>query len=62
MPYNSIFATLCDITDDLSRLVRDLDPGPTQLALELLVDRLDCCIDATIGLEVPALEEDPADA
>jgi hypothetical protein len=58
----SVFTQLCDIVDDLSRLVRDLDPGPTQMALEVLVDRLDCCIDATIGLEVPALEEEDTDA
>lgn len=54
----SVFTRLCDITDSLQRLTRDVEPDNVRYRLEDLVNRLDLIIDDTIGLEVPALEED----
>ena len=47
----SIFATLCDLCDELATYVRDLEPGPVRDHLESLVQRFDNVIDRTIGLE-----------
>jgi hypothetical protein len=57
----TVFARLCDVTDELQRLTRDLGHSPFKLALERLVDRLDLIIDDTVGIEVPALAEDEED-
>jgi hypothetical protein len=46
----SIFATLCDLTDELDRVVRDLPSGPTHDRFEDLVQRLDALIDRTVGV------------
>jgi hypothetical protein len=46
----SIFATLCDLTDELDRAVRDLPSGPTRDRFEDLVQRLDALIDRTVGV------------
>lgn len=51
----TVFATLCDLVDELQRVVRDLPHSSQQLALEALVNRFDLLIDQTIGLEVPTL-------
>jgi hypothetical protein len=66
----TLFARLCDVTDALQREVHRLplcpaiyDLATVTAALEAIVDRLDVLIDATIGLEVPALaEEDGIDS
>lgn len=59
----TVFATLCDLVDELVRVVRDLPHSPQQLALEALVNRFDLLIDQTVGLEVPMLpDEDEEDA
>jgi hypothetical protein len=47
----TIFATLCDICNDLDRAVNNLKPGAPRERLEELVKRLDAAIDRTIGLE-----------
>ena len=66
MDNTSIFSRLCDITDDLQTEVQRLRLCPkaysletVALALEGIVDRLDGLIDDVVGLEVPALAEDP---
>jgi hypothetical protein len=58
MAVPSVFDQLCDLTDDLQRLVRDLPFSATKLALEVLVHRADSLIDQTVGLErVPPLDD-----
>jgi hypothetical protein len=47
---SSIFVTLCDLTDELDRAVRDLPSGPIRDRLEDLVQRLDGVIDRTVGV------------
>ena len=59
MSVPTVFATLCDLVDELQRVVRDLPYSQQQLALEALLNRFDLLIDQTVGLEVPALAEDP---
>jgi hypothetical protein len=54
----TVFSTLCDLTDELQRLVRDLPFSATKLALDVLVHRFDVLIDDVVGLEVPVLEEE----
>jgi len=55
----SIFSTLCDITDDFSRYVRDLPSGPERDQLEDLARRLDGVIERTVGVvEVSADTEE----
>ena len=46
----SIFATLCDVADDLDRYVRDLPSGPDRDKLEDLGRRLDAVIDRMVGV------------
>ena len=58
----TVFATLCDLVDELQRVVRDLPHSPQQLALEALVNRFDVLIDQTIGLEVPMLTDEGEEA
>jgi hypothetical protein len=47
----SIFTTLCALSDDFDSAVRALEPGPQQDRLHALIQRLDDCIERTIGLE-----------
>jgi hypothetical protein len=46
----SIFATLCDLADELCRYARDLPASPARDRLEGLVQRLDAVIDRTVGV------------
>ena len=55
----TVFARLCGITDELQSLCRDVEPDGVRYRLESLVNRLDLLIDTVVGLEVPALAEDP---
>ena len=55
---DSIYVRLSSIMDDLARLARHVQPLEMQLALEHLVDRLNACVEETIGLETPQQEEE----
>lgn len=44
----TVFARLCDLTDDLQRLASQVQPDAVQDAILHLVDRLDALIDETI--------------
>ena len=66
MENETIFSKLCDCVDALQTEVQRLRLCPraysletVTLALEGIVDQLDCLIDDVVGLEVPALAEDP---
>lgn len=54
----SIFTRLCDLTDELQRLTRDVHPDGVRYQLEALCNRLDLVIDDTVGLAVPELTHD----
>ena len=58
----SIQSRLLAIYDDLERLAIAMmnDLCPHQQAVEQLADRLDACIDDTLGLDTPAPQEDKA--
>jgi hypothetical protein len=58
----TVFTRLCDVTDELQRLTRDLEHSPFKLAIERLMDRLDLISDDTVGIEIPSLEEDEAES
>ena len=56
----NVFATLCDLTDALQRLVPSIEPLDVQLAVTAIVDRLDVLIDDVIGFETAVvLDLDP---
>lgn len=55
----TVFARLCDITDELQSLCRAVEPDGVRYRLEDLVNRLELLIDAVVGLEVPDLEDTP---
>ena len=56
----SIFSTLCDLADELSRLERAMEPGTITDRLQAIVERLDAVIDRTVGIEpcMPTHEEE----
>ena len=55
---DSIYIRLSNITDDLDRLSRHIQPPAIQLAVEHIVNRLEALVEETIGLETPAREDE----
>jgi hypothetical protein len=51
----SIFATLCDLVDELERMTYRMESSPVKDQLESLLERFDAVIDRTIGLEQTAV-------
>ena len=54
---DSLYVRLSNIMDDLARLARHVQPLEIQVALEHIVDRLDACVEDTIGVETSRQED-----